>query len=383
MSAAPSSSSDHFEPLAPGTLLLDRFTILALLATDGRANLYRVSAMQRCPVCSVENDGASETCGFCGSHLPPPLTRRVIEQLAPDGSEPLPPNSFPLDGKVYSFVPDIDRDNDASPDSVRLNHGYQSDAGLQRGGAGEANQDSLGILHLLAQNAYGAPSIGLYIVADGIGGAQAGQEASRRVVQSLLDELNVELVMPLWKGLERTTEQIRAALHKAIANANTQLIEWTTLKALQSGTTLTLALVVEQTAFIANVGDSRTYLARNGTLHQITRDHSVIAHLVANGAVTPDDSYNHPQRNLILKSLGDASGYDVDLFPEEDDALELHPGDRLLLCSDGLWEMVRDPELERVLDEIKDPQAAAAELVQLANLAGGMDNITAIVVALG
>src|SRR5207253_3496415 len=146
--------------------------------------------MQRCPVCSVENDGASETCGFCGTRLPPALTRRVIEQPAPEEGTPLPPNSFPLDGKVYSFVPDVNGTNEASPGTLRLHHGYQSDAGVQRGSGGEPNQDSLGILHLTAQNADGAPAIGLYIVADGIGGAQAGQEASRRVVQSLLDELN-------------------------------------------------------------------------------------------------------------------------------------------------------------------------------------------------
>lgn len=370
------------KPLEPGTLFLERYTILELLSADRDTNIYRVAAMQRCPVCGVENDGSVQVCGFCGNRLPPALTRRVIEQRAPENGMPLPSAAFLLSGKVYLFVPDLDGTPDGSPSAVRLTHGYSSDVGFQRGASGEPNQDALGILHLTAQNADGSPALGLYIVADGIGGAQAGEQASRRVVQALLEELNSKLVMPLWQGRGQTTEEIRAALQTAISNANTGLMEWTTSKAMQSGTTLTLALVVEQTAYIANVGDSRTYLSRKRVLTQITRDHSVIAQLVANGAVTTDESYSHPQRNLILKSLGDPSGYEIDLFPEEGEALELHSGDRLLLCSDGLWEMVRDPEIAQVLQDFQDPQAACTELVQLANLAGGMDNITAIVVAL-
>ncbi|MBM6700620.1 hypothetical protein H7U32_10095, partial [Bifidobacterium pullorum subsp. saeculare] len=144
-------------PLVPGTLFFERYTVLALLSAEERLNIYRVAAMQRCAVCGVENDGSAEVCGFCGNRLPPALTRRVIEQRAPETGAPLPSTSFLLDGKIYMFVPDTDGALDNSPSAVRLTYGYQSNAGIQRGVSGEPNQDALGILHLTAQYADGSP----------------------------------------------------------------------------------------------------------------------------------------------------------------------------------------------------------------------------------
>jgi protein phosphatase len=142
------------------------------------------------------------------------------------------------------------------------------------------------------------------------------------------------------------------------------------------GATVTAALIVEGQAFIANVGDSRTYLVRDGKIERVTRDHSLVERLVEMDQITPDEVYEHPSRNLIYRSLGAGhSEVDVDIFIER-----LQPGDVLLLCCDGLWEMIRDPELLRIITENEDVEQACDRLISTANANGGEDNITAVLV---
>jgi protein phosphatase len=140
------------------------------------------------------------------------------------------------------------------------------------------------------------------------------------------------------------------------------------------GCTLTATLVRGANALVANIGDSRTYRMRQGKLMLVTQDHSLVARLVEQGLLQPEEVYTHFQRNMIYRSLGVQPTLDVDVF-----TLELEPGERLLLCSDGLWEMVRDGMIEEVLLERYDPQQACDRLVELANLAGGEDNVSVIV----
>jgi protein phosphatase len=141
------------------------------------------------------------------------------------------------------------------------------------------------------------------------------------------------------------------------------------------GTTLTAALVRDEMALIANVGDSRTYLWRDGELVQITSDHSLVAQLVEAGALAPDEIYTHPEKSAIYRSLGHAPEVEVDLFEQP-----LESGDRLVLCCDGVWEMLRSDGIEEVLLMEPDPQCACEEMVRRANLAGGEDNISVVVV---
>src|SRR5207245_5616937 len=122
-------------------------------------------------------------------------------------------------------------------------------------------------------------------------------------------------------------------------------------------------------AYILNVGDSRTYMVRAGQIYQLTTDHSLVGQLVAGGLIQPDDIYTHPQRSQIFRSLGDKPNVQVDIFKQQ-----LHPGDILLSCSDGLWEMVRNPQIESIINHATDPDTACAEFNEAANATGSNEH---------
>ncbi len=177
--------------------------------------------------------------------------------------------------------------------------------------------------------------------------------------------------------LEHFADKLRAAVEHsshAIVDYGTEHRE-----ARGMGATLTAALVMDGQAFIANVGDSRTYLLRDGKLERVTRDHSLVQRLVEAEQIAPDDVYDHPSRNLIYRSLGAGHAeVEVDIFVER-----LRAGDALLLCSDGLWEMIRDPQLQQLLTEQTDVtqvEQTCEKLIKIANENGGEDNITAVLV---
>ena len=141
------------------------------------------------------------------------------------------------------------------------------------------------------------------------------------------------------------------------------------------GTTITMALTAGDRAVIGNVGDSRTYYVRDGQLKRISKDHSLVMRLVDLGQITEDDIYTHPQRNAVLRSLGDKPDVEIDTF-----TLRLKPGDALFLCCDGQWEMTRDPQMNEIIQKHDDPQAACDALIAAGNTNGGEDNITSVLV---
>jgi protein phosphatase len=141
------------------------------------------------------------------------------------------------------------------------------------------------------------------------------------------------------------------------------------------GSTLTVAMVAGDLALIGNIGDSRTYIVRNGTIRSLTQDHSLVGSLVRQGLITEDDVYKHPHRNLIYNALGTRPDANPDIAVQR-----LQAGDILVLCSDGLWEMVRDEDIRAIIETAADLSAAAASLVEAANANGGVDNISVVIV---
>jgi PPM family protein phosphatase len=215
---------------------------------------------------------------------------------------------------------------------------------------------------------------GLFVVADGMGGHECGQEASKIAMQTMMHTVLQNIVM----GSELNDEFLTDMLVGGVQWANQLIFERGAELGKEMGTTLTAALVVGRRAYVVNVGDSRTYLYREGHgLTQVTRDHSLVATLVAFGEITPDEIYTHPERNKVYRSLGTKEEVEVDWF-----VLDLQHHDTLLLCSDGLWEMVRDPQIAQILYSNQYPQRSSDALVQAALLGGGSDNVSVIVASM-
>ena len=237
------------------------------------------------------------------------------------------------------------------------------------------NEDSLFAMQGARTHNSQPQQFGLFVVADGMGGHANGQDASRTAIQKIIDFMLPRISME--NGLN--DEGYKNLLVEGVQEANLAVHQRNLQDHADMGTTMTAALVVGSTAYVANVGDSRTYLYREPEgLRQITHDHSVVASLVDAGIIKPDDIYTHPKRNQIYRSLGEKPGVEVDSFIQP-----LQPNDKLLLCSDGLWDMVRDPEIQRV---VSTPTASPAQLgknlIQAALDGGGEDNVSVIVVSI-
>lgn len=249
----------------------------------------------------------------------------------------------------------------------------RSDIGQVRG----LNEDSLITLDLSTIRESSNEAVGVYIVADGMGGHEGGEIASRIAVGTIISHLVHPALQPTLAGETEGLEEegYATALKDAIHAANQTILDARRENHTDMGATVTAALVVGSFACVANIGDSRAYLFREGRLKQVTSDHSLVARMIAVGMVRPEEIYTHPQRNQIYRALGDSSRLEIDTF-----RLTLVPGDRLILCSDGLWEMVRDPTIQTILGEAESPQDVCETLVAVANAHGGEDNISVIVV---
>jgi protein phosphatase len=206
----------------------------------------------------------------------------------------------------------------------------------------------------------------LYIVADGMGGHNAGEVASALAVTTVRSGARMGI---------RTADQFRELVQQANTAIYTASLDDSTQSGM--GTTLTAAAVVpgeEPRILIANVGDSRTYLFRGGVLSRLSVDHSYVQELVNEGIITPEEARVHPRRNIVTRAMGIDRSVQVDVFSHL-----VRTGDRLVLCSDGLVDEVPDTDIARVLIEHSDPQETAEALVMVANANGGRDNTTVIV----
>ena len=201
----------------------------------------------------------------------------------------------------------------------------------------------------------------LYAVADGMGGARGGEVASH---------LALDTIEELHRAHEGTlAEQVRHANRIVFERSNSD-------RAVAGmGTTLTAAIVDGDAAHLVHVGDSRGYLLRAGSMRQLTEDHTLVNRMLRAGEISPEEAQHHPHRNVLTRVVGTDPEVAVD-----EDAVGLLDGDRLLLCSDGLTDMLTEDQIQAILESTPEPQDTADRLVRAANRAGGVDNITALVI---
>lgn len=268
-------------------------------------------------------------------------------------------------------------------------------AGTDPGRARQINQDN--VLAYIRPRKMGKP-LGLLIVADGMGGHQAGEVASQLAVETIrnslswmLDQDDDETTTPMPlpaideeeaedKNDVAYTAHLEKRLELAIEEANKVIYNYAKENPVDAGNlgcTVTCAIIYGDVAIIANVGDSRTYLFREGKLSQITDDHSYVGQLVREGLLEPEEIFDHEQRNVITRALGNKPEVHADLA-----SWSLESGDRLLLCSDGVWEMIRDPEEIAQMLQSEELETAVEKLIHSANAHGGVDNIGVVVAEL-
>ena len=237
---------------------------------------------------------------------------------------------------------------------MRVRVGAQTDIGRLR----ERNEDA----YLIREP--------LFAVADGMGGHRGGDVASALALEVIHGGND--------SGPDEMAERF-ASLVEEIKQANRRVLERgeSDAQLRGMGTTLTAVLAESERAHVAHVGDSRAYLFRDGTLQQLTEDHTLVQRMVREGRLRPEEAESHPQRSIVTRALGVDDDLEVDQL-----SLDLHPGDRLLLCTDGLTTMLSKDQIQEILKSEVDPQQASDRLVEAANQAGGGDNITVIVLAI-
>jgi protein phosphatase len=220
------------------------------------------------------------------------------------------------------------------------------------------------------------PEQGLYLVADGIGGSVAGGLASQIVAEVLPRLLRHKLRGIGDRMAPEVTKRVSTALVELSEQLRKESLAAPGLKGI--GSTVVLTLLRDRQAIVAHLGDSRAYLLRAGRLQQLTKDHTIAQLLVDRGELAPERAVSHPSHGQLTRFVGMAT----EAIPAAE-TIELVPGDRLLLCSDGLSGMLSDRQIMAILSEPSAPEELCRQLIAAANESGGKDNITAVVVAVG
>lgn len=293
-----------------------------------------------CPICGRGNRVTARFCKSCGSPLPQ------------EGAEALPSRAaYPM---------------------LRLQRAAQSDTGRVRA----QNED---VCYAGALQGAGGLALTLLLVADGMGGAQAGEEASRLASETAHQTLQAKVARYVPSEAEEWHQLLRSAVQAA--NEQVYTMAQSSSSRTGMGTTLTLLVVAGMQAHMAHVGDSRAYLCNasgvtedGATALQLTSDHTLVARLVEIGQLSPEKARTHPQRNVIHRALGMQPSVDVDTSSQP-----LQVGDALLLCSDGLTTHLEDSELARTVLAASGPDEACTRLIARANQQGGIDNISVVV----
>jgi serine/threonine protein phosphatase PrpC len=388
----PDQQTEHaFPVLTIGTVINNRYEVTQIVKSEQDEHVYGVldrKGYLHCWSCdSEENAEGDEYCVNCGAQLfeVTYLMHEYPATVSGAGSQEagvLPAalvDTIVENGHTY-VIEQPQTEEDTFSTGVHLLAASGSDAGNLR--RSDPNEDSALVLFLQREHESLSSPAGIFLVADGLGGHSNGQYASRVAINVIaggivrdlfLSPLNAEKEGEALKQWDE--ESLLALLQGAIEEANRAICQVNQRDKTDMGCTLTGFMIVGDRAYIFNVGDSRTYILRDDKIYQLTKDHSLVGQLVEGGLIEPDDVYSHPQRSQIYRSIGDKLNVQIDFFKQQ-----IHPGDILLSCSDGLWEMVRDPQIAELLIAAPDPQTASTQLIQAANANGGEDNVSAVVV---
>lgn len=279
------------------------------------------------------------------------LFSRWFDRKQPSTSLPLPPEESKDSGHLAFAV------------------GALTDEGRVR----EHNEDTLFALSAVLSQDEDLLPTGLYIVADGMGGHEGGEQASALAVRWVADWILDKIYRPYLLDTEQkeSRQPINQVLREAVTVANGKVQEVSQ----DGGTTLTCAFILGTNAYLAHVGDSRAYLISRNTVRQITTDHSLVNRLIELGQLTRKEAQTHPQRNVLYRALGRAGNLTVDTHLQS-----LPMSSSLLLCSDGLWGSVPERDILSIVNDASSPQEACRHLVAYANEQGGEDNITAVLI---
>jgi serine/threonine protein phosphatase PrpC len=372
--------AEDLVPVEPGTVVGDRYVVVETLSKEHNEILYHARDLQRCWQCGFEENAPDDAfCAQCGATLDRKLDVRLWE-LSKVGAEPSSGEAV-----VARFIeqdrhflvaagpePEAEIEEPSGPGGIRFIVGQRSHSGRVR----RLDEDSLLVLTLApTYESRTGPVQGLFVVADGMGGHAGGEIASKLALQVLAERVLRTIVLPELAGEMVLEEDISALLRQATIAANDAVFMARQKRENDMGTTLTAAYLRDDRLFLAHVGDSRAYRWSADGLERLTTDHSVVASMIASGQLKPQEIYTHPHRSIVTRNIGDKPVVEVDT-----DVLPLAPGDRLILCCDGLWEMVRDEGIEDVMMQEADPQRACDLFIRNANAAGGDDNISVIVV---
>lgn len=284
------------------------------------------------------------------------LFRKPIVKPEPDGAQTAPLDPSQVEGELPGRM------------IRRIMIGTSQSTGVERA----HNEDALFALLGNSSGENSMPDFGLFVVADGMGGHRSGEIASAVSVRAVAHRLAKDsLVHMLQVDGKADDLPIQELVRQALDEANHSVVT----RVPGGGTTLTAVLLLGGHMTIGHVGDSRAYLFSNGHAEVLTRDHSLVKRLEELGQLTEDEAAIHPQRNVLYKAIGQGANLEVDVIT--------HPVPKdgyLMVCSDGLWGVVEEEEIERIVWNSSHPQVACDELVRAANAAGGPDNITAILV---
>ena len=235
-----------------------------------------------------------------------------------------------------------------------------TDPGMQR----DSNEDTFLIM----------PEMGIYMVADGMGGHNAGEIASLAAVQTIKNHFILELILNMQNQLVKIEKELKSAIleaHKHIESISKTKDEYDGM-----GSTIAISFIFDKILHTCHVGDTRIYVITPSGITQITRDHSAVGELVRIGEMTKEEARHSPLKNRITQAIGGP----FQINPEYNQTYPLNPGDFVLMCSDGLWEMLSDREILSIVMERENAEKTCKKLIQQANEAGGHDNITVVLV---